>query len=687
MKCPVCGRENKDDSHFCGGCGANLTGATLTGRLAPQTMLDGRYVVLRTLGQGGMGAVYLATDTRLNNKPVAIKEMSTRAVGGDLRAAIDSFQKEAQMLISLRHPALPVIYDFFSREESRWYLVMDYIQGDTLKAEMQKRGRIPEPVASDWAVQICDILEYLHKRNPPVIFRDLKPDNIMLTPEGRIKLIDFGIARNFQPGNTADTAAYGSGGFSPPEQYGQKQTDARSDIYALGATLHYLLTGIDPSPNPFRFEPPGKYTPVSAGFEKAIMQALDLNPENRPQSIGEFKSLISESLSGFTASLSPVNASVSGEKTADFMQESNTVPLTMDHNQVRLTPPAGAAVGPVRPNAPVYMVEPRTAGNALNGPLVSLDTSPAHVPKPKSGKKAQIIIGALLAIVLAAGGFWGWLGYSSEARVQAKLELAIKHLSENDYEKAILEFNEAIKIDPRNIEARVGLAQAYIGIGDTQKADEVLTTAMSIGTLSPGQYQQVIEMYIKKGNYNEAAKLLAQARVQYPDNEALKAIDTELVQKLMGFNVSNSNMQINTLLKENPRSVPEGIFASLNPRSTKLRFYRSTVARKSTEISEDEYTTRFDKSAPSNIYFQLYSDITPPEHEVFYEIKSILYKSDGSILDRGTVYCNVERNWQRSSISLNDYNDSKGGYWEVGSYKVEAFIDGNLVATGSFEVY
>jgi Tfp pilus assembly protein PilF len=135
-----------------------------------------------------------------------------------------------------------------------------------------------------------------------------------------------------------------------------------------------------------------------------------------------------------------------------------------------------------------------------------------------------------LAIVLAAGGFWGWLGYSSEARVQAKLELAIKYLSENDYEKAILEFNEAIKIDPRNIEARVGLAQAYIGIGDTQKADEVMTEAMNIGTLSPGQYQKVIEMYIKKGDYEEAAKLLAQARGKYPDNEALKAIEQVLAE-------------------------------------------------------------------------------------------------------------------------------------------------------------
>lgn len=168
--------------------------------------------------------------------------------------------------------------------------------------------------------------------------------------------------------------------------------------------------------------------------------------------------------------------------------------------------------------------------NPLSSPLFSSDTTPAHAQKPNIGNKTKIIIGALLAIVLVAGGFWGWLGYSSEARVQAKLELAIKYLSENDYEKAILEFNEAIKIDPRNIEARVGLAQAYIGIGDTQKADEVMTAAMNIGTLSPEQYQKVIEMYIKKGDYEEAAKLLAQARGKYPDNEALKAIEQVLAE-------------------------------------------------------------------------------------------------------------------------------------------------------------
>jgi serine/threonine protein kinase len=247
-----------------------------------------------------MGAVYFALDTRLNNIPVAIKEMSTRAIGGDLETSIANFQKEASLLINLRNPALPVIHDFFSQGDNRWYLVMDYIEGHTLKEEVQKRGAIPEAEVVNWAIQLCDILDFLHKRNPPIIFRDLKPDNIMLTPEGRIKLIDFGIARHFQHGNTTDTAAYGSSGFAPPEQYGENQTDSRSDIYALGATMHFLLTGIDPSKSPFSFEPPRKYTKVSNRINSAVMKALEMRAENRPQSIDVLKIMLIQDMTEAT---------------------------------------------------------------------------------------------------------------------------------------------------------------------------------------------------------------------------------------------------------------------------------------------------------------------------------------------------------------------------------------------------
>lgn len=296
--CPFCGTQNLKEHSFCYKCGGNMSGNTggATGRLDPETILDNRYIIVKTLGRGGMGAVYLAFDQRLKNRKVAIKEMSTNAVGqGNLAAAIAAFESEATMLTSLKHQALPTIHDFFSRGEDRWYLVMEFIEGKTLKQVIQERGAIPEAEVLPWTRQLCDILNYLHTRTPPVIFRDLKPANIMLTPEGTIKLIDFGIARHFRHGITEDTAAYGSTGFAPPEQYGQNQTDARSDIYALGATLHYLLTAVDPDNNPFIFDPPSTKSQVSPEFEELVMKAIDLRPDRRYQNVQEMLSHLSGS--------------------------------------------------------------------------------------------------------------------------------------------------------------------------------------------------------------------------------------------------------------------------------------------------------------------------------------------------------------------------------------------------------
>jgi|GEM_PF-2769546 len=291
-KCPVCNKENTENNSFCSECGHSFS-VGQTGQLNPDTLLGNRYIIVKTLGQGGMGAVYLAMDTSLDNTAVAIKEMSTQAVGGDLQAAIGAFKKEASLLVSLHHPQLPQIFDSFSRGEDRWYLVMDYIEGQTLKEVADSRGFIPEEDVLNWARQLGEILEYLHKQNPPIIFHDLKPANIMLTPEGRIKLIDFGIARHFRLESSPDTSTYVSGSFAPPEQYGENQTDPRSDVYALGATLHYLLTGQDPAKNPFIFEPPSQTVKVSPRLEMAIMKALEINAENRPGSIREMLDLLS----------------------------------------------------------------------------------------------------------------------------------------------------------------------------------------------------------------------------------------------------------------------------------------------------------------------------------------------------------------------------------------------------------
>ncbi|MEN6389484.1 MAG: serine/threonine-protein kinase [Syntrophomonas sp.] len=328
-RCDVCGNDIPDSSDFCLRCGANISGKT--GKLDPDTVLEDRYVIVKTIGRGGMGAVYLAIDQRLNNIPTAIKEMSTNAVGGNLQAAIAAFQKEASILIGLKHSALPTIRDFFSRGADRWYLVMEYIKGVTLKEVVEKRGPIPEDEVLDWARQLCEILIYLHSQNPPIIFRDLKPTNIMITPEGHIKLIDFGIARHFRQGNTADTTAYGSHGFAPPEQYGQNQTDERADIYALGATLHYLLTGIDPAGRPFNFEPPGRYVNISPAFENMIMKALALKIEERPSSVRYFRDFIANRPTTDTQkSTSKVRFEIEAAKSDSIQASAKTLPVHLE---------------------------------------------------------------------------------------------------------------------------------------------------------------------------------------------------------------------------------------------------------------------------------------------------------------------------------------------------------------------
>lgn len=291
VACPICGNQNPAEQPFCGSCGSRLDGAT--GLIEKDTILEGRYLIIKLVGRGGMGAVYKALDQRLQNRVVAIKEMSTSAVGQDnIALAVEAFEREAGMLINLDNPALPRVWDFFAGEQHRLYLVMDFIEGESLEAVLQRRGPIPEAELLDWARQICAVLHYLHNHQPPVIFRDLKPANIMLTPQGRIKLIDFGIARHFKPGQNTDTVTYGSVGFSAPEQYGQGQTDARSDIYSLGATLYYLITGINPSRNPFQFEPVSSLVEVTKPTEKAIHLALQLNPADRPASVGEWLALL-----------------------------------------------------------------------------------------------------------------------------------------------------------------------------------------------------------------------------------------------------------------------------------------------------------------------------------------------------------------------------------------------------------
>ncbi len=251
-------------------------------------VITGRYRLGRLLGSGGFGAVYLAEDLRLH-RPVAIKICSTqRLPPTEAQEAARLFESEALTLARLRHPGLTAVWDYFHDGED-WLLVMEYVPGETLREVLKSAGgHLPVGQAVDYASQLCDVLRYLHTQPEPVVFRDLKPGNIMVTPEGELKLIDFGIARLFSPGKSSDTAQFGTPGYAPPEQYGG-QTEPRSDIYSLGAVTHQMLTGHNPCASAFALPPARAVNPaLSPGIEAALMRAVAHNPTDRFANVDDF---------------------------------------------------------------------------------------------------------------------------------------------------------------------------------------------------------------------------------------------------------------------------------------------------------------------------------------------------------------------------------------------------------------
>jgi serine/threonine protein kinase len=264
-----------------------------TGKLVPQSVLIKRYLIIRLAGRGGMSAIYLALDMQRNRQPVAIKEMSQENLDNTERAeAMVRFEQEIHLLGSLNHPNLPHIYDAFGAG-GRSFLVMDFINGKTL-LQLLREARQPLPVDQvlHYADQLCNVLIYLHQQRPPIIFRDLKPTNVMVTEEGHVYLIDFGIARFFKEGQRHDTVILGSPGYAPPEQHGIGQTNPRSDLYALGATLHCCLTNRDPynGGDRFSFAPIRQFNPqVPPALDQLIMRLLSLDEEQRPTSALEVK--------------------------------------------------------------------------------------------------------------------------------------------------------------------------------------------------------------------------------------------------------------------------------------------------------------------------------------------------------------------------------------------------------------
>ena len=248
------------------------------------SVIDGKYEILREIGHGGMSVVYLAMDTHLN-KQWAVKEIKKKGSGKNDEIIVNSLLAEANLMKRLDHAALPRIVDIIDNGVTI-YVVMDYIEGESLDKILNEYGAQPEELVIGWAMQLCDALAYLHAQKPPIIYRDMKPANIMLKPEGNIKIIDFGIAREYKEQSLADTTVLGTKGYAPPEQY-SGQTDARSDIFALGMTMHHLLTGIDPRSGE-AYAPVRMWNPeLSEGIELIIDKCVEPAPENRYQNCSD----------------------------------------------------------------------------------------------------------------------------------------------------------------------------------------------------------------------------------------------------------------------------------------------------------------------------------------------------------------------------------------------------------------
>lgn len=390
-----------------------------------------RYKVVRFIGRGGMGAVYLCEDLRLPGKQWALKEMILHDPGVAEQVR-DSFQREAQFLAGLRHRSLPLIVDVFSLDD-RQYLVMEYIHGETLAQRVENRGVPSDTTALSWALELAQVLDYLHRQERPIIFRDLKPENIIITDEGHIKVIDFGLARHFEPGKRRDTQASGTVGYAPPEQWEDSgQSDPRSDIYSLAATLFYVLTGKPPSPiyGSHRIRP---YRPdIDPGIEALVLRCLQPDPSQRYRSAAE---LIKDLL-----------VLLSEERHQGAMHRPDTSsakhPPRLSRNKGSYRP--GALRPPLRyPSKLPYLLGLGLVLFLIGGFLPFVSMGPTGLP--------------------ADGGTQDPIAELLESTEKGKDE-ARKLLAEGKYEQAVAELDNLLTRHPQDAEAQILKNNAYVAM-------------------------------------------------------------------------------------------------------------------------------------------------------------------------------------------------------------------------------
>jgi serine/threonine protein kinase len=474
--CDKCGHQNREDAKFCQGCGGKIIPITDSGSLGKGIILDGRYEIKRKIKSGGMGSVYEAVDRRFLDKSCAVKEMLTQSTNpADQQYMIKAFRKEAEILHDLRHPNLPIVKDYFI-EHGRYYLVMDYIDGKDLETVIQGYFPVgvPEDKVLNWSKQILDALDYLHSQSPPVVYRDLKPANIMIKhSDGKIMLIDFGIARRVLPDSQTTKTSVGTPVFAAEELFYGKPVPA-SDIYSLGATMHCLLAGEMPVV-PFSFKSLREINPdLSEELEDIVMKALSMAPKDRYISAKEMKKAIEEyeEKNGIKKVKEPVNKIT--EKDCQLKEDIEKYEVKIKESKPQAAPPQITAIPPA----------------------------------PSKVKNKKKVIFAFLSVLLIICVFSLWKFYfnSPERFINmAKEELSKKHIPET-----IKLCNKALLLKSDNKEAHRLLLEAYLAQEDAGHAGEELEVLLKLGEGTSENYLKWGEGFYSLKDYFSSARCFEQ---------------------------------------------------------------------------------------------------------------------------------------------------------------------------------
>ncbi|HET8907317.1 MAG TPA: protein kinase [Ktedonobacterales bacterium] len=513
--------------------------------LASGTMLAGRYRLLARLGEGGMGSVYKVEDTTRPGKFLALKELLDDAtLPPDERvAAVKRFDDEIALLRRLHHPRIPSFEGHFL-DRGQHYFLMALIPGITLEdLQTQTRGALPEYDVLTWMCDVCDVLSYLHAQHPSIIVRDLKPGNIMVTPENDVFLIDFGIARTYKAGKQSNTENLGTAIYASPEHHGHGQTDARSDIYSLGATMYHLLTNVEPAP--METPRPGslrRFAPsVSEATERLIIRAMELDPARRFPSADAMRQAMRQAIQALSSS-----AHVSQTRISSPVAATSSASLAASASQAArpaVVPQTSAASVPARANSrsdagPAGPICPRCGFvNRDSAKFCALDGAPLRpgaVPRVRAGKAAAAPVTRIVPASTAelhaqratesfsAGRYQQASRQAEEAITQGRgtydlyMLLGRARRSLNRPLEAARAFGQAARLQP-SAEALTLEGISWREVGDLAAAQIALTKARVLDPRNADIPCQLGLICLQQGLFSQAEGELAAALEVHPD--------------------------------------------------------------------------------------------------------------------------------------------------------------------------